>query len=69
MNEVTHFMIYAEINEAFVHVSPQQRTCAKQIEDDAPASNLGMIIAARMILPMISEFIDQAGLRQSSDEN
>jgi hypothetical protein len=69
MNEVAHFMIYSEIDETCVHMPPEQRTSAKQIENDTPASDLGMMVAARMVLPSIAKSVGPGRLRQSSDEN
>jgi hypothetical protein len=62
-------MIYAELNDSFIHMSPQQRTRAQKIKNDPPASDFGMMVAARMVLPSVSDSIDPSGLRQSSDEN
>ena len=51
MNEIAHFMIYSEIDPSFVHVPLQQRAFAEHIENDTPASDLGMMVAARVVLP------------------
>jgi hypothetical protein len=69
MNEIAHFMIYSEIDSSFVHVPLQQRAFAEHIENDTPVSDLGMMVAARVVLPAVAESIDPCGLRQSSDEN
>src|SRR5262249_5700360 len=62
-------MVYAEVNDTFLHMPPQQRTSAEEIENDPPASDLGVVVTARVILPMVPVSIDPRGLRQSSDQN
>jgi hypothetical protein len=62
-------MIYAEMNKTSVDMAPQQGTLTKQVENDAPASDLGMMVAAGMVLPPISESIDSRGLGQRPDKN
>jgi len=62
MYEITHFVIYSEMDDTFLHVAPQQRAIAQQIKDDAPARDLGMMVAARVVLPTVSESIDARSL-------
>jgi len=50
-------MIDAEMNEASRHMLLQQGTTAQQIENDTPASDLGMMVTRRVVLPTVSELI------------
>jgi hypothetical protein len=60
MYEVSHFMIDAKANGANCNVPSKKRRSGHQIEDDAPTRHLRMMIATRMILPVIVEAIASA---------
>jgi hypothetical protein len=68
MYEITHFVVDAEMDEACLYMAPQQRTRPQEIEDDPPASNLRMVIAAGMILPIVSETIAAVSFRQCPNQ-
>src|SRR5262249_16391708 len=53
VHEVPHFVINAEANCACFHMAPQKRSGRHQIEKNGPASNLRMMVTARMILPRV----------------
>jgi hypothetical protein len=63
MNEVAHLMIYAKMDKTIRHMASQQRVSAEEIEDNTPASDLGMMVTARMVLPPIADSIDPRGFR------
>jgi hypothetical protein len=44
MNEIAHLMIYSEKDTSFLHMPLQQRAFAEQVEHDAPASDLRMMV-------------------------
>jgi hypothetical protein len=51
--KIAHFVIQTVRNETFLNVSPQKVAVAQQVEEDAPARNLGVVIAAGVVLPTI----------------
>jgi hypothetical protein len=62
-------MIYSKIYEPVLYVAPKQRARSKEIKKDAPTGNLGMVIAARVVLPAISKSICPGSLPKSSDKD
>jgi hypothetical protein len=50
-------MIDAERNLAGFHVTPEQTGCLQEIENDAPAGDLGMVVAAAVIVPNVAVLV------------
>ena len=51
--EIAHFVIQAIRDETLFNMSSQQVAVAQQIEEDAPAGNLGVVITAGAGSPTI----------------
>jgi hypothetical protein len=68
MHEVAHLMIDPETHAALLDMTAEELGGLQQIEDDAPASDLGVVITPRMVLPAVSVAVCARGVREATHE-